>query len=147
MTYKDACLYVGIVESTYYNWMSRAEKAKSGIYKEFLESVQEARNKAKNALVTTMHKCAAGGIKTVEYKRKVNPQTGAVVEEEQIHKTTLPDPRTALAILARRYPDEWAELTKHDIKGQIAMPPIIMGMSNEAMEIQKNVVVEDDKGH
>ncbi|HHV62104.1 MAG TPA: hypothetical protein GXX51_05640 [Firmicutes bacterium] len=36
------CGLVGIHPSTYYNWLSKGEKAKSGIYREFFDKVKKA---------------------------------------------------------------------------------------------------------
>ncbi len=36
------CGLVGIHPSTYYNWLSKGERAKSGIYKEFFDKVKKA---------------------------------------------------------------------------------------------------------
>ena len=41
-----ACGYAGIHETTYYNWIHRGEKAKSGKYKEFYCDVEIAKAKA-----------------------------------------------------------------------------------------------------
>jgi DNA invertase Pin-like site-specific DNA recombinase len=40
---KDACLAVGIDESTYYRWLRTGEKAKSGKLYQFYQSIQKAR--------------------------------------------------------------------------------------------------------
>lgn len=41
-----ACGYAGIHETTYYNWIHRGEKARSGKYKEFYCDVEIAKAKA-----------------------------------------------------------------------------------------------------
>jgi len=41
-TARDACDYVGIHERTFYNWLTRGENAKSGVYFQFLQAVKKA---------------------------------------------------------------------------------------------------------
>lgn len=37
-----ACKYVGIDKKTFYNWLKRGEKAKSGLYKDFFHAMKKA---------------------------------------------------------------------------------------------------------
>ena len=46
-----ACAWAGIGENTYYTWMKKGEDAKSGKYREFRESVKEAKAQAEVILV------------------------------------------------------------------------------------------------
>jgi transposase len=55
MSYKGAALSAGIVESTFYEWLAKGNKAKSGMYKEFSESVSKANGEARKALVARVH--------------------------------------------------------------------------------------------
>lgn len=148
MTYKDACTSVGITEGTYYNWMKKAEKAKSGIYFEFLQAVHEAKNKAKNVLVQNLHALAAGGIKVTE-KKVERDAAGNIVSVTKTKKVTLPDRAASLAILSRRYPEEWSETTKHELNGKLDGAPIVnigvMATSDEAQEVMERFVIEDDR--
>lgn len=50
-TYKDICAVCGIVESTFYEWINRGKKAKSGKYKEFYLNVEKAKSLRKNNLI------------------------------------------------------------------------------------------------
>lgn len=49
-TYKDICAVCGIAETTYYDWMNRGKKAKSGKYKEFYSTVEKCKVERKNNL-------------------------------------------------------------------------------------------------
>ena len=41
-----ACAYAGITRQSFYNWISRGKKAKSGKYRQFLCSVDKAKDQA-----------------------------------------------------------------------------------------------------
>lgn len=49
--YEAACVYAGIGETTFYRWMERGEKASSGEYREFWESVKRAEAEAEARVV------------------------------------------------------------------------------------------------
>jgi hypothetical protein len=49
--YEAACVYAGIGETTFYRWMERGEKASSGEYREFWESVKKAEAEAEARVV------------------------------------------------------------------------------------------------
>ena len=49
-TYKDICAVCGIAETTYYDWIKRGKKAKSGKYKEFYSTVEKCKVERKNNL-------------------------------------------------------------------------------------------------
>lgn len=50
---RDAAQACGICEATFYNWIQRGQKAKKGLYLEFLESLKKAnaRHMARNAAI------------------------------------------------------------------------------------------------
>ena len=77
----DACAYAEISDAAYYKWQERAREHKAAgrksEYVEFFEEIARARAKAKPRLIMLLSKAAER------------------------------DPRTALAILERRYPKEW----------------------------------------
>ena len=50
-TYKDICVVCGIHKNTFYDWMKRGKKAKSGKYKEFYLNVEKAKSLRKNNLI------------------------------------------------------------------------------------------------
>ena len=84
-TIKDACHFVGIDESTYYKWIQRGEKGKSGLYFEFVKSAQKA--------------IASGSVDAVALIRKAA-------------KTQW---QAAAWFLERKNPQEWARRTKVEI--------------------------------
>jgi hypothetical protein len=49
--FEAACVYAGIGETTFYRWMERGEKASSGEYREFWESVKKAEAEAEARVV------------------------------------------------------------------------------------------------
>ena len=50
-TYKDICAVCGISETTFYEWINRGKKAKSGKYKDFYLNVEKAKSLRKNNLI------------------------------------------------------------------------------------------------
>ena len=87
---KDACLLCGIAPSTFYTWKKNAKDAKSGIYLDFLNSVELARAKHKQYYINI------------------------------VHHTVVHSPRDALEVLKSKYPEEWgrkANLDQLDIDG------------------------------
>jgi len=86
---KDACLAVGIDESTYYKWIKRGEKAKSGIYFQFVQSTKKARAFAR-AL-------------------RVEKITDAMEENWQ----------AAAWWLERTDPEHWGRRSRVDLEGQV----------------------------
>nr|WP_302577926.1 hypothetical protein [Methanobrevibacter arboriphilus] len=45
--FKDAAVYNGITEQTFYNWLKRGKESKKGKYKDFYEKMKEAKIKNK----------------------------------------------------------------------------------------------------
>jgi hypothetical protein len=50
-TYKDICAVCDITEQTFYNWVKRGKKAKSGKYRAFFIELEKAKALRKNNLV------------------------------------------------------------------------------------------------
>lgn len=53
-TYKDICAVCDITQQTFYNWIDRGKKAKSGKYKEFVVELERAKAERKNNLVSEL---------------------------------------------------------------------------------------------
>ena len=91
----DACAYAEIAPSTYEAWKAKAnadkEEGRQSEFVEFVDDIARATSKAKPRLILLLSKAAER------------------------------DPRTALALLARRYPNEWGEHNEmevvHETKG------------------------------
>ena len=58
---KTAAALAGVDESTFYKWMKRGEKAKSGKYFQFVQSVKRAEEKAKAYHLQQIRKAAENG--------------------------------------------------------------------------------------
>lgn len=50
-TYKDICAVCDIDKSTFYNWINRGKKAKSGKYRDFYLNVEKCKAERKNNLI------------------------------------------------------------------------------------------------
>ena len=74
--YEEAALKSGISKVTFYNWKNRGEKARSGIFRQFFNSLKEANAHAMVALLGRVHKAGMGGeikeFKKTEYDAKGN---------------------------------------------------------------------------
>ena len=97
---------VGIEESTFYRWLRLGEKAKSGIYFQFSQSIKKAKDDAEAERVLKIRSIAMGEEPTerIEIKDK---KTGEVTKV--ITKMGRPE-WTALAwLLERQHPERWAK--------------------------------------
>jgi transposase len=112
MTQESAAINAGIGESTYYRWLERGEKAKSGKYKEFWEEVQASFKKIRGRLEFHAHRVAIPH-EVVTVREVIEPKTGKIVELKTT--TTEMDSPMARFILERRYSDDWAKKEKIDI--------------------------------
>ena len=81
---KDACLLCGIAPSTFYRWKKMAKDAKSGIYLDFMNSVELAQAKHKQYYINI------------------------------VHHTVVHSPRDALEVLKSKYPEEWGRKANFD---------------------------------
>lgn len=57
-TVKNIYGALGISKQTWYNWLDKGKKAKSGIYKKFYEEVEAAESRAEARFVTMISKAA-----------------------------------------------------------------------------------------
>lgn len=85
-TQKDAAILAGISEKTFYNWRNGISIDKEQKL-QLLQSLRLAHRRYKDKLLKLLHGAA----------------------------TSKQDARTALEILARRYPDEWGERLKMEM--------------------------------
>jgi transposase len=122
LSYKDSAVNAGITEKTFYNWVERGEKAKSGKYYLFLQELQEAKQKGQAILVNELTKLARGGMEVVEEDVVVMPD-GKEVPVKRKKKTTLPDKQAIQFILERRYPEEWGRQDRLELSGSVDTSP------------------------
>ena len=94
--YEAACAYVGIHYTTFYRWMEKGEKAKSGKYCEFCKAIKQAEAEAEARIVAL-------------WQRNI-PE----------------DWRAAQAFLERRYPERWGKKETHVFEGGDKDKPIIL---------------------
>lgn len=80
--FEAACVYAGIGETTFYRWMEKGEKANSGEFREFWESVKRAEAEAEARIVALWQQEIPGNW------------------------------QAARDFLARRYPERWASREK-----------------------------------
>ena len=85
--YNAACAYAGIQYQTFWEWMKRGEKAKSGKHFQFFQEVKKAEAEAEARIVALW--------------------------QSKIPK----DWRAAQVFLERRYPDRWSRKEKVEVEG------------------------------
>ena len=118
----DACAYAEISDAAYYKWQERAREHKAAgkrsEYVEFFEEIARARAKAKPRLIMLLSKAAER------------------------------DPRTALAILERRYPHEWGVRQYVETRDRTGEPelreedvlPLVLEVLDEAPELKEKLL-------
>jgi hypothetical protein len=89
LKYEQAALAAGTTERTLYNWKQRGEKAKSGKYFQFVQSLKKAGAEGEGVLLTRIQQEAKEGTW-----------------------------QAAAWILERRHPERWARTTKNEITGK-----------------------------
>jgi hypothetical protein len=86
--YEAACKYAGISRQTFWNWLERGGKARSGKFKDFYEAVKQAEAEAEVRIVAQWQK--------------------SIPESWQ----------AARDFLARRFPERWGPKEKHELTGK-----------------------------
>jgi len=94
--YEAACAYAGINIRTFYRWMEKGEKAKSGEFCQFCHAVKQAEGDAEARIVY------------------------------QWTSKTPEDWRAAQAFLEHRYPERWGKKETHVFEGGDKNKPIIL---------------------
>ena len=88
---RTAAACAGISESTFYHWLERGEKEKSGIYSEFLEAVKEAQAESEANLLNHISKAVLDGQWTAaawQLERKFPERWGKQQKVELTGETT-----------------------------------------------------------
>jgi len=94
--YEAACAYVGIDFSTFYRWMEKGKKSKSGKFCNFCKAIKKAEGDAEARIVA-----------------------------QWISKAP-EDWRAAQAFLERRYPERWGKKETHVVEGGDKNKPIVL---------------------
>jgi len=120
LTYQDAAILSGIAERTFHTWRAKGEKAKSGIYKHFSQSLKFAALESKNLHLNIIQKAAMGG----EYVEEIweRDSKGEMVLSKRHKKVQKGDPKCSQWILERRHPDEFGQQVT--VKGDIPVTAI-----------------------
>jgi hypothetical protein len=115
LTYEQSAILNGISESTFYAWKANGEKAKSGRYVDFLDSIKVANIKARMVHLQRIEEASKGGEayeETTEIiKTAIDPSTGNEVvvarEVKTIRRVMLPCWTASAWILERRFSSEF----------------------------------------
>ncbi len=108
-----AVQYAGISRSTFYRWMQRGQRAKSGLYCEFFEAIRRAESQAEVRAVAILQ----GHMKDSW--------------------------RAAMTFLERKYPDRWGrkDRLKIDIEPRQALAELL-GMEPDEIDSMVDAAVE-----
>lgn len=113
----DAARHGGVSPATFFRWMAEGEQAQSGQKREFYERMERAKADSKIGALARIQKSAIGGTvksrKTVTTTKRDGTSTTTVTE-------TFYEPQwTADAwLLERRYPREFARLSRTELTGR-----------------------------
>jgi transposase len=113
---KTACALCDVGESTYYDWKARGEKASSGKFKEFLESIKKAERKAQAHQVQLILSAA---------------------EKHPMNWTA------AAWLLERRFPDEWGNREEIDITHHTGFDELGKAIDSSREKVRKKVKTSD----
>ena len=115
-TYRVAALCSGIGEDTFRRWKNSGRKAKSGLFKEFWDDLQEAEAQALKAKVKTMKMAAEGYTETkTVVKQGLNAEGKLVTFEKIITKIKKLDWIAAATFLERRDPNNWGKFQSQEV--------------------------------
>ena len=102
---ETVCQAHGVHRTTYYKWIKKGEKAKSGIYRHFFHSVRNAEARAEARLIE-------------EWREKL-----------QVSPTNYKD------FLERRYPERWGKKETHVVEGGDQKKPIKLQVEGNIDEL------------
>ena len=108
-TYADACLRVGINESTFHRWKQKGQEQARGHFCDFCDELKEAeagfRATRLQRLVDAAEKSKVKIRKTV---RTMGDGDDQKTFQEVVEETVLPDPRWDAWPLERKYPEQYS---------------------------------------
>ena len=92
-TVQMACDFSGISKSTYYQWITKGEKQKSGQFKTFVQQVKEASAKGAMAHLGTIFKASKSDWKASAWllERRYGYQKNGTVAQDYVADIELPD--------------------------------------------------------
>ena len=116
LTYEQSAQLAGIGETTFYRWKQAGEKAKSGKYREFWESLKEANVAARAVHLKNIMSAAMGGRSVEETHRSEKVEVDSdgnekvvAFERRVIEKKAMPVWQASAWILERRFSDEFGK--------------------------------------
>ena len=119
-TFRAAAAAAGICESTLHDWRKYGDAEESGIYRRFVDAVEQAIGEGEAAAVGSVFRSFTES--SVEVQTESLP--GGSVRTKEI--TRPPDPAFALRWLERRNPERWNLPTRLALSGDPDSPPVVV---------------------
>ena len=117
-TYKAAAAAAGICESTLHDWRKYGDAEESGIYRRFVDALEQAIGEGEAAAVSSVYRAFTEP--SIEVQTESLPD--GTVKTKEI--TRPPDPSFALRWLERRNPQRWNVPTRLALSGDPDAEPI-----------------------
>lgn len=149
-----ACQACGITQTTYYRWRQLGERDDRPWQRQFTQLVDRAQGEYTSALETGLGNVGTNGRRKRFYKyvQVTDPQTGTPHLVRTLDREVVEDdPSTAMAILERRHPSEWAKRDRLEVSGPDGGPieTLSVGVSIDydrlPIELKRRMLAEFDQ--
>jgi hypothetical protein len=129
MTQKEIADFLGIDPKTFRNWRERGHSEEKGIYRELVDAMDHAEAEMYSECVKVIQEGILGG--ATQITRKVKLENGMPVKTEITEKTLLPNPKLALEVVERLFPERWGRYETLRLEGDLRVEVEQMGLEYE----------------
>jgi transposase len=105
-----AAVSAGISASTFYAWMARGKKERSGPFRDFLRAVRKAESDAEVQNIAIIRQVMKGG--AVTERKTITRKDGST---ETVEKFARADWAAAMTHAERRWPDRWGKKESEEL--------------------------------
>ena len=140
MSQKQIADSIGIDPKTFRNWRDRGNREEKGIYRELVNAMDQAEAEMYEECVKVLREgIMGGGTQTI---KKATLQNGIPVKTEITEKTQLPNPKLALEVLARMYPETWGRYETLRVEADIRVVLEELGLDYEEVMQSLTQIIE-----